>query len=149
MVIEMDDKELIGAKVRYTNKEEHERLPYCYPPVGTIGTIYETNCIPFDCTPGTVLVQWEDGSTSENDLWFCNASDISFVEDGDKPEHSWIEKLGYGGWGDIYWECGSCHKEYSFKEGTPLQNDWHFCPKCGTMKTNEIRIGEDLEDESK
>lgn len=59
------------------------------------------------------------------------------------------EKLGYGGWGDIHWECGSCHKDYFFKEGTPLQNDWHFCPKCGIMKVNEIRIGENLEDESK
>lgn len=137
----MDIKSLVGAKVKYINNEAHERLPMFYPPVGTEGIVRRAGLC-------SVYVHWKDGSTSGFDTWACSPLDIEVI--GYKPSTAtWIEKLGYGGWGDIYWECGSCHKEYSFKEGTPLQNDWYFCPKCGTKNANEIRIGENLEDESK
>lgn len=142
MVIEMDIKSLVGAKVKFINNEAHERLPMFYPPVGTEGIVRRAD-------PCSVYVSWKDGSTSGNDTWSCSPLNIEVIEYKPLTTTSWIEKLGYGGWGDIYWECGSCHKEYSFKEGTPLQNDWYFCPKCGTKKANEIRIGENLEDESK
>ena len=142
MVIKMKIENLIGAKVRYIKKSNHKRNPEYYPPVGTEGIIQKANSI-------TLIVHWEDGSTSGNDIWSCSPLDIEVIEYKPSTGDLWIEKLGYGGWGDIYWECDSCHKEYSFKGGTPLQNDWHFCPNCGTKKVNEIRIGENLEDESK
>ena len=142
MVIEMDIDNLIGAEVKYINEDKVN--PYFYPPVGTKGIVVDKGALN-----DSIKVKWEKGSTSDTDVWFCNLEDVEVVKYSETQINtSWIEKLGYGGWGDIYWECGSCHKEYSFKEGTPLQNDWHFCPKCGTKKANEIRIGENLEDES-
>ena len=136
----MDIDDLIGTEVKYINEDKVN--PYFYPPVGTKGIVIEKGALD-----DSIKVKWEKGSTSNSDEWLCNVDDVEVVKYPDNG--SWIEKLGYGGWGDVYWLCGSCYKEWFFKEGTPLQNDWYFCPKCGTKKSNEIRIGEDLEDESK
>ena len=29
------------------------------------------------------------------------------------------------------WECGKCHEVWCLNEGSPTDNDWRFCPKCG------------------
>lgn len=130
--------DIIGAKVVFANDAKHKKDPYCYPPNGTIGCVVDV-CRFSD----SIVVDWEDGSTSGDGRWRCDSHDVAILRLAYKAENSWIEKLGYGGWGDIYWECGSCYKEFSFKEGTPLQNDFYFCPKCGAKKANVLRVGED------
>jgi hypothetical protein len=29
------------------------------------------------------------------------------------------------------WECEKCHEVWCFNEGTPKDNEWRYCPKCG------------------
>ncbi len=43
--------------------------PQYYPPVGTIGVVY-------DAADGDPLVQWPAGSTSRDDLWFVYHKEI-------------------------------------------------------------------------
>ena len=63
-----------GDKVRFIGAKSHEFLPEFFPPVGTVGEI-----IGFD-EDEDLLVQWEKGSTSENDLWSCNKKIVERIE---------------------------------------------------------------------
>lgn len=55
----------VGDKVVFIDNKKHRAFPICFPKVGTIGTIVSTHAC--NC-----YVQWEKGSTSENDLWCTN-----------------------------------------------------------------------------
>lgn len=66
----------VGDKVRYIGKN-HNDNPQWYPPIGTIGEIIK-NIDEADC-----YIQWERGTTSKNDRWYCNKSDIEFIENID------------------------------------------------------------------
>ena len=35
----------------------------------------------------------------------------------------------YYGWN--VWECMNCHEEFILEEGTPVDNEYKFCPNCG------------------
>jgi rubrerythrin len=37
----------------------------------------------------------------------------------------------YYGWN--VWECMNCHEEFILEEGTPVDNEYKFCPNCGAM----------------
>lgn len=41
----------------------------------------------------------------------------------------WIEKDGFDG--DVYYDCSECGESWATIEGTPWDNEWHFCPNCG------------------
>jgi DNA-directed RNA polymerase subunit RPC12/RpoP len=41
----------------------------------------------------------------------------------------WIECVDYDG--DSYYECSACHTPFTFIDGTPELNDYHYCPNCG------------------
>lgn len=65
----------VGDKVRFVNAEVHDCDPYCYPPVGTIGTV-----LSIDSDDG-VYVQWPEGSTSHSDRWWAPATRLELVEE--------------------------------------------------------------------
>ena len=46
-------------------------------------------------------------------------------------ELAWIERHAYDGDGDEVYECPNCDFTLQLIEGTPLQNEFYFCPKCG------------------
>ena len=29
------------------------------------------------------------------------------------------------------WECSECHEPFTLTEGTPKENTFYFCPRCG------------------
>lgn len=29
------------------------------------------------------------------------------------------------------WECSECHEPFTLTEGTPEENKFYFCPRCG------------------
>lgn len=64
----------VGDKVRFIDAKSHEFLPEFFPPVGTVGEI-----IRFD-EDEELLVQWEEGSTSEDDTWYCDEKDVERIE---------------------------------------------------------------------
>lgn len=74
----MSNKEIkIGDIVRYIGKE-HDTDPEVNPPVGTLGKVLrETR------TPDSVLyfIQWEKGSTSDDDCWYQSPEEVELVED--------------------------------------------------------------------
>ena len=54
----------VGDKVVFISEKKHKVFPRFYPEVGTVGTV--VNVDGYDA-----LVKWEEGSTSEDDTWFC------------------------------------------------------------------------------
>ena len=41
----------------------------------------------------------------------------------------------YYGWN--IWECMNCHEEFVLEEGTPVDNEYKFCPNCGARMDGE------------
>ena len=54
------------------------------------------------------------------------AADVQPVKRG-----RWEEREGYGGWGDTYYHCSVCGSDWVLENGTPKDNEWDYCPKCG------------------
>lgn len=73
----------VGDKVRYIGKE-HKELPEFYPEFGTIGIIINSSENSFD-----VYVQWEKGSTSKEDCWYCDKNDIELIIENMTNEEIW------------------------------------------------------------
>lgn len=59
------DNVKVGSKVKMIDEELHRSKPWCFPDVGTIGTVTEVGF-------HTHLVQWPEGSTSRIDKWCCD-----------------------------------------------------------------------------
>lgn len=64
----------VGDTVEFKNKDRHNRQPIFYPPVGTRGTIVRVKT-------ETIWVQWEKGSTSEDDCWGVVRADVKKITD--------------------------------------------------------------------
>ena len=61
------------------------------------------------------------------------AADVVEVKRG-----RWLEREDkYYGWN--VWECTACHEEFVLDEGTPVENEYHFCPNCGAKMEEEQR----------
>lgn len=54
----------VGDKVVFISEKKHKVFPSYFPEVGTVGTVVNAN----GCS---VLVKWEEGSTSKDDTWYC------------------------------------------------------------------------------
>lgn len=63
-----------GDRVCFASVPRHEAVPPCYPAPGTVGVV-KISDIP---TTGNfwLLVQWPQGSTSEDDKWVCSEADV-------------------------------------------------------------------------
>ena len=63
MAVRTDYK--VGDKVVFISENKHKEIPSYYPEVGTVGTVLcrDANTCAF--------VKWEEGSTTEDDTWFC------------------------------------------------------------------------------
>lgn len=78
----MFNENMYGPKVKFISEEAHMDMPEYYPAVGTVGTVvkvYDEYC---ECYGWKV--QWPKGSTSGNDCWFCEESDVELIEEVDK-----------------------------------------------------------------
>lgn len=75
-----------GDKVRFIDGESHEGSPEYHPKVGTVGKVvwvYELE--------NEALVQWPEGSTSDDDRWWCMYDMVEKVEEGEGKN----TRLGY------------------------------------------------------
>lgn len=63
----------IGDKVEYLDHAFRELFPETHPEPGTIGTVIDKNGVG-------LLVQWPEGSTSEDDRWWVTSSKVRRVE---------------------------------------------------------------------
>ena len=77
----MNQKEIkIGDIVKYIGNK-HDTEPEHYPFVGTIGVV---KSIDFPC----VEVEWERGSTSRDDCWYCGYNEVEVVNSALESEES-------------------------------------------------------------
>lgn len=47
----------------------------------------------------------------------------------------WIEVEDYVG--DIHYQCDRCGNEFTLIDGTPKDNNYHYCPNCGAKMDAE------------
>lgn len=69
----------IGRRVRFIDADRHERMPWCYPPAGSMGTIIKV------CDDETALVNWgKDNGVDRGDdyAWWASFNNLEAV-DGD------------------------------------------------------------------
>lgn len=41
---------------------------------------------------------------------------------------------------DVYYDCSVCGGSFYMADGTPTENGYNFCPKCGTRMGETIRV---------
>ncbi len=55
-----------------------------------------------------------------------------------RPEGKWIPDTARAYTEDEdTWECSVCHEPFTLIEGTPEDNLYNYCPKCGAKLTYE------------
>ena len=56
-----------------------------------------------------------------------------------QPERKTGKWENVEGWdGDVLYRCSECGTEFVLIDGTPEENDYHFCPNCGArMEKND------------
>lgn len=56
-----------------------------------------------------------------------------------KPEQrgkgKWIEEDD--GWDGVFWRCSECNEPFYLVDGTPVDNEYHYCPNCGADMRGE------------
>ena len=83
----MNQKEIkIGDIVKYIGNK-HDTEPEYYPPIGTPGVV---NYIGTQ----SIRVKWENGSTSDDDFWYCGHDDVEVVSSAPENEESKRIELG-------------------------------------------------------
>ena len=75
------NKTMYGRQVRFINAEAHEELPDFYPEVGTVGLLISPEGTSFIDIVDDYVVQWPEGSTSLNDIWYCEEDYIELVDE--------------------------------------------------------------------
>lgn len=45
----------------------------------------------------------------------------------------------------IVYECNNCKEEWCFEDGTPKDNSYNYCPKCGAKIEKVIELEEEDE----
>lgn len=65
---------MIGDRVEFIGDDSlHAVAPQYYPKPGTIGSVAKID------PDGTLLVEWQEGSTSEDDTWFVSPISVRRV----------------------------------------------------------------------
>lgn len=49
----------------------------------------------------------------------------------------------------IVYECSNCKEEWCYEDGTPADNSYNYCPKCGAKITEVIELEEEQMEEIK
>ncbi|HPQ79748.1 MAG TPA: hypothetical protein PLG47_04810, partial [Candidatus Dojkabacteria bacterium] len=70
----------VGDKVVYTDSKHHSERPEFYPKAGTYGRIVD------NIFGDIYTIQWDKGSTSENDIWACSCDRFKPAESAPKPK---------------------------------------------------------------
>ena len=72
-----------------------------------------------------------DGLTYAYDL-VCKLPSVSVAEKTGR----WIEEDMFDG--DVAYRCSECNELFWIESGTPKDNEYNFCPKCGA----KMEVGE-------
>ena len=53
----------------------------------------------------------------------------------ERKKGKWIEEDD--GWDGVFWRCSECNEPLYLVDGTPVDNEYHFCPNCGADMRGE------------
>jgi hypothetical protein len=78
------------------------------------------------------------------DAYPCNTCEVKYCRQNCQKFNTWpdtiieAEPVVHGEWieqeyrtGDIYFTCSVCKEDWFCPDGTPAENNMHFCPCCG------------------
>lgn len=65
-----------GDQVVYLGVNGDRGMPCYYPEIGTVGVVDDIDNMP----DNHIQIQWPRGSTSGNDVWFCNKNKLELFE---------------------------------------------------------------------
>lgn len=85
----MVSEKLKGKKVVYIDRTNHTCYPKNCPEPGTIGTVIRINSSNDD-----IEIQWPKGSTSEDDCWWHEESEIAVLQMDEKEKAGHWEPIG-------------------------------------------------------
>ena len=80
----------------------------------------------------------------ESALWDLEHNNITLgeFEEKIKPLNQEVRKIGH--WeetedynSDVLYRCSECEEEFYLECGTPKDNEFNYCPKCGTKMEGE------------
>lgn len=43
----------------------------------------------------------------------------------------------------VVYECSNCKEDWCYEDGTPKENEYNYCPKCGAKITEVIELEEE------
>lgn len=100
----MDNNETwVGKCVKFIDDVSHKASPTYYPLAGTFGVVLEVK-------GNEICVQWQHGTTSDDDVWWCFKTDVEIM-----PEANYENVLRYGcvitddAFGKTVTEFGQCN----------------------------------------
>ena len=85
----MVSEKLKGKKVVYIDRTNHTCYPRNCPEPGTIGTVIRINSSNDD-----IEIQWPKGSTSDDDCWWHEESEIAVLRIDEKEKAGHWEPIG-------------------------------------------------------
>ena len=53
----------------------------------------------------------------------------------ERTKGKWIEEDD--GWDGVFWRCSECNEPFYLVDGTPVDNEYHYCPNCGADMRGE------------
>ena len=68
------------------------------------------------------------------------------LKERERPHGEWIDLSD--GWQEGTYECSNCKAEFVLTEGTPEDNEYNFCPNCGSDNRPRI-LDEAIDGEGK
>ena len=86
----------------------------------------------YDCVSRTKVAEiLKNNESYFDEVWFC-IDLINKVDDlppvtPQRPKGEWVEEKGEYG----VWSCSECKNLFILTKGTPMDNEYHYCPNCG------------------
>ena len=70
---------------------------------------------------------------NEDRLYIAQA--VRTIPTAEPKTGHWITEDGFDG--DVYYRCSECDELWVTFDGTPLENNMHYCPRCGAKMGGE------------
>ena len=88
------------------------------------------NCYGYTCMECPYYDPEDDGGCHAEELLY---DAIALLKEK-KPIGEWVRVSSDDDYENV-WECSMCHTLQMIIDGTPEENEWHYCPHCGAKMT--------------
>lgn len=98
------------SRIRLLNRLKHRRYAFCKNRTEFLG-----------------LSKNDKARVDEMDACIAEVINAPTIEP-EREKGKWIEEDD--GW-DGVWRCSECNEPFYLVDGTPVDNEYHYCPNCG------------------